>query len=77
MYRVRRIYHQDGTGWTFRPDSVIPLTAVTCAIEFIPVFSSKLDRTTTTANSMEVCDEYYLNMFSDNKVFHTMHTDLM
>jgi hypothetical protein len=77
MYRVRRIYHQDGTGRIFRPGSVIPLTAVTCAIELIPVFGSKLDRTITAANSMEVCDEYYLNMFSDKEVFHTMHTDLM
>jgi hypothetical protein len=77
MYRVKRICHQDGTGRIFRPGSVIPLTAVTCAIELIPVFGSKLDRTITAANAMEVCDEYYLNTFSDKEVFHTMHVDLM
>jgi hypothetical protein len=64
-------------GQPFRPGAIIPLTDVTCAIELIPVFGSKLDRTITAANSMEICNEYFLNTFSDKEVFHTMHTDIM
>ncbi|KAG1804964.1 uncharacterized protein HD556DRAFT_1283310 [Suillus plorans] len=77
MYRVKRIFHQDETGRIFRPGSIIPLTAVTCAVELVPVYGSKMNRTITAANSLEVCDDYYLNKFSDKEVFHTMHTDLM
>ncbi|KAG2363876.1 hypothetical protein BDR07DRAFT_1450527 [Suillus spraguei] len=60
MYHMKHIYHQDGT-------------AVTCAVELIPVYGSKMDRTITAANSMEICDEFYLNTFSDKEVFNTMH----
>ncbi|KAG2044659.1 hypothetical protein BDR03DRAFT_929799 [Suillus americanus] len=77
MYRVRQIIHQDGMGQLFRPGAIIALTDVTCAIELIPVFGLKLDRTMTATNSMEVCNEYFLNIFSDKEVFHMMHTDIM
>ncbi|KAG2113016.1 uncharacterized protein F5147DRAFT_744309 [Suillus discolor] len=77
MYRVKRIYHQDGTGRIFRPGSIIPLTAVTCAVELIPMYGSKMDRMINATNAMEICDEYYLNTFSDKEVFNTMHSGLM
>ncbi|KAG2124381.1 hypothetical protein DEU56DRAFT_873315 [Suillus clintonianus] len=77
MYRVKRIYHWDGTGRVFRPGSIIPLIVVTCAIELISVYGSKMDRTISAANAMEICDEYYLNTFSDKEVFNTMHSGLM
>ncbi|KAG1837488.1 hypothetical protein F4604DRAFT_1885724 [Suillus subluteus] len=54
MYKVKRIIHQDGTGRIFRPGSVIPLTAVTCAVELIPMYGLKMNRTITAANSLEV-----------------------
>ncbi|KAG2076452.1 hypothetical protein BDR04DRAFT_1002735, partial [Suillus decipiens] len=57
--------------------SIIPLTAVTCTVELIPVFGSKMDRTITATNAMEICDEYYLNTFLDKEVFNTMHFGLM
>ncbi|KAG2127113.1 hypothetical protein DEU56DRAFT_915826 [Suillus clintonianus] len=56
---------------------IIPLTVVTCAIKLIPVYGSKMDRTISAANAMEICDEYYLNTFSDKEVFNTMHSGLM
>ncbi|KAG2146426.1 uncharacterized protein EDB93DRAFT_1240884 [Suillus bovinus] len=77
MYRVKRIYHQDRTGRIFRPGGIIPLTAVTCAVELIPMYGSKMDRTINATNAMEICDEYYLNTFSDKEVFNTMHSGLM
>ncbi|KAG1723221.1 hypothetical protein EDB19DRAFT_1916218 [Suillus lakei] len=77
MYCMKRIYHRDGTGRVFRPGSIIPLTVVTCAIELIPVYGLKMDRTISAANMMEICDEYYLNTFSDKEVFNTMHSGLM
>jgi hypothetical protein len=77
MYRVKRIYHQDGTGRIFRPGGIIPLTVVTCAVELIPMYGSKMDRTINATNAMEICDEYYLNTFSDKEVFNTMHSGLM
>ncbi|KAG1859515.1 hypothetical protein DFJ58DRAFT_780041 [Suillus subalutaceus] len=63
MYCVKCIYHQDETGRIFQPGTIILLTVVTvtCAIEFIPVYGSKMDRTITAMNSMEICDEYYQN----------------
>ncbi|KAG1853181.1 hypothetical protein DFJ58DRAFT_716523 [Suillus subalutaceus] len=61
----------------FQPGSIIPLTAVTCAVELIPMYGSKMDRTINAANAMEICDEYYLNTFSDKEVFNTMHSGLM
>ncbi|KAG1857135.1 hypothetical protein F4604DRAFT_1883077 [Suillus subluteus] len=53
MYRVKQIIHQDGTGCIFQPGSVIPLTAVTCTVELIPVYGSKMNHTLTAANSLE------------------------
>ncbi|KAG2068613.1 hypothetical protein BDR04DRAFT_1206935 [Suillus decipiens] len=77
MYHVKCIYHEDRLGQNFHPGSIIPLTAVTCAIELIPVYGSKMNHMITAANVMEICDEYYLNAFSDKEVFHTMHFGLM
>jgi hypothetical protein len=53
------------------------VTAVTCAVELIPMHGSKMDHTINATNAMEICDEYYLNTFSDKEVFNTMHSGLM
>ncbi|KAG1801245.1 uncharacterized protein BJ212DRAFT_1286641, partial [Suillus subaureus] len=57
--------------------SIIPLTAVTCAIELIPMYGLKMDHMITATNAMEICDKYYLNMFLDKEVFNMMHSGLM
>ncbi|KAJ8579658.1 hypothetical protein M405DRAFT_870081 [Rhizopogon salebrosus TDB-379] len=43
--------------------------------ELIPVYGTRLDRTITSAISLERYNDFYLNAFSDKEWYHTLHAD--
>ncbi|KAG1726930.1 hypothetical protein EDB19DRAFT_1897601 [Suillus lakei] len=76
MYCVKRIYHRDGTGRVFRPGSIIPLTVVTCAIELIPVYGLKMDRTISAANIIRTSGMRYIPAALDARDPAMKHFDI-
>ncbi|KAG1824679.1 uncharacterized protein BJ212DRAFT_1566371 [Suillus subaureus] len=75
MYRVRCSFHTAPDGSRTRVGKIVHLIDVTHAVELIPVYRVTLDRTVTSATSLEHYNDFYLNAFSDKEWYHTLHAD--
>ncbi|KAF8126369.1 hypothetical protein EV363DRAFT_1453089 [Boletus edulis] len=77
MYRLRRkVVHGPG-GHPQRAAAIIPITAVTHAVELIPIYGARHNRQATTNVSLEMYDEFYLNNYSDKEWYHTMSQEYL
>ncbi|EGN94685.1 hypothetical protein SERLA73DRAFT_96032 [Serpula lacrymans var. lacrymans S7.3] len=74
MFVVKRAFHSEPSpnGGTQRLGGFIPLTLITQAIELIPVYGERMDRTINAMNSLEVPLYFYVNNFSDKEVYRSM-----
>ena len=52
-----------------RVGAVVPLVDIMHAVELIPVYSEKVDRTVTYKTSQEIYSWFYLNTFADKEVY--------
>jgi len=77
MYHVRRRFEASPDGNQVRVGMVVSLLDVTHAIELIPVYGERANRAVTSATSLELYDDFYLNNFSDKEWYHTLHADFM
>ncbi|KAG0701707.1 hypothetical protein DFH29DRAFT_982633 [Suillus ampliporus] len=75
MYRVCRLFHTAPDGSRTQVRRIVCLIDVTHAVELIPVYGVTLDRTVTSATSLEHYDDFYLNAFSDKEWYHILHAD--
>ena len=75
MYRVQRSFYTAPDGSRTRVRRIVRLVDVTHAVELIPVYGVRLDRTVTSTTSLERYDDFYLNAFSDKEWYHTLHAD--
>ncbi|KAI6009745.1 hypothetical protein PISMIDRAFT_117447 [Pisolithus microcarpus 441] len=53
---------------------ILPLTEVTHAVDLVPVFGEKVDRTLTMVSSQERYDRFYLNSYVTKEDFDTLYT---
>jgi hypothetical protein len=67
MYRIKRL-KVDGE----RVASVIPVEEIRRSVHLIPRFGKNLNPSWTSANVLEVCEEFYVNGFSDRHAYITM-----
>ncbi|EGO27165.1 hypothetical protein SERLADRAFT_406355 [Serpula lacrymans var. lacrymans S7.9] len=74
MFVVKRAFHSEPSlnGDTQRLGGFIPLTLITQAIELIPVYGERMDRTINAMNSLEVPLYFYVNNSSDKEVYRSM-----
>lgn len=77
MYRVRRSFYTMPDGSLARVGRIVRLVDVTHAVELIPVYRTTLDRTVTSATSLERYNDFYLNAFTDKEWYHTLHADYL
>lgn len=68
MYQVGRALKDDGT----REASVVPLDRVWRSIHLYPRFGSTVPREWTSTNVLELCQDYYVNPFTDRHVYGTV-----
>ena len=68
MFRVRR--HLKGGR---RVGVVTPLTSIWRAVELIPVFGKECDKTWTSSSAVELCQEFYVNSFSEKEVYQSVY----
>ncbi|KAH7913503.1 hypothetical protein BJ138DRAFT_1220593 [Hygrophoropsis aurantiaca] len=72
MYKVKRKYYPTALdARRERVAAVVSITDVTHAVELIPVYGRRMDRSVTAATSLHVYDEFYLNNYSDKEWYHT------
>ena len=58
-------------------DSIIPLTAVVRALDFMPVFNTAFsDVAPSRQTCMEGYARYYVNTFVDKETFHVLHSSV-
>lgn len=77
MYKLRRQHFRGSDGQFHRTAGVIPITAVTHAVELIPVYGHRHNREATADVSLEVYNEFYLNNYSDKEWYHTISEDYL
>ncbi|KAI6115800.1 hypothetical protein EDD17DRAFT_1470754 [Pisolithus thermaeus] len=53
---------------------ILPLTEVTHAVDLVPVFGEKVDRTLTMVSSQERYDRFYLNSYASKEDFDMLYT---
>ncbi|KAG1804402.1 uncharacterized protein BJ212DRAFT_1449761 [Suillus subaureus] len=75
MYQVHCSFHTVPDGSRTQVGKIVCLINVTHAVELIPVYGVTLDRTVTSATSLECYNDFYLNAFSNKEWYHTLHTD--
>jgi hypothetical protein len=77
MFRVKRQFATGPDGGRVRVGTIVPMVDVTHAIELIPVYGERADRSVTSSTSLEHYDTFYLNSFSDKEWYHTLHENFM
>lgn len=68
MFHVRRRRRSDGKAL----GDIVPLDDVDQVIQLIPKFDSRVPRDMTCNNSLEICEEFYVNSFADKETFHAI-----
>ena len=58
------------TGSKDRLSSIIPISSIKCSIHLFPKFGLKVPEDWTSLNVLEKCTTFYLNQFSDRKMYH-------
>ena len=59
-----------------RVGAVVPLVDIMHAVELIPVYGEKVDRTVTYKTSQEIYSRFYLNAFADKEVYQSLRSEL-
>ena len=68
MFRVVRDKERNGTKrW-----KVVDLKEIWRPIELIPKFPKKCPSSWTSENSVEICDEFYVNCFADKETYQSV-----
>lgn len=75
MNRVKRQLVTGPDGTQVRASMILPLVDVTHAIELIPAYGERANRSITSAMCLELYETFYLNNFSDKEWYHMSHTD--
>ncbi|KAG9316261.1 hypothetical protein JVU11DRAFT_2289 [Chiua virens] len=77
MYKLRRRQRLGSDGQSHRVGGVIPITAVTHAVELIPIYGRRHNHEATANISLEVYNEFYLNNYSDKEWYHTVSEEYL
>ena len=77
MYKVQHKVFHGPDGRLHREAAVIPITAVTHAVELIPIYGLRHNRQATVNVSLEMYNEFYLNNYSDKEWYHTISQEYL
>lgn len=77
MYKLRRKQYLGSDGQSHRAGGVIPITAVTHAVELIPIYGHRHNREAAANVSLEMYSEFYLNNYSDKEWYHTISQEYL
>lgn len=67
LYKIKRSLRQDE-----RMVSILPIDRIKRSVSLFPVFGPALNPSWTKDNVLEVCEEFYMNPFSDRHAYITM-----
>ncbi|KAM5545161.1 hypothetical protein V8D89_001272 [Ganoderma adspersum] len=68
LYRTSRSFVQQQTH-----ASIIPVTSILCSCHLIPVWGEHVDYHWTSSTVLDVCDDFFLNTFSDHNMYSFIH----
>ncbi|KAG1724676.1 hypothetical protein EDB19DRAFT_1897871 [Suillus lakei] len=77
MFCVKRQCVTGPNGVQVRVGKIVPLVDVTHAVELVPVYRERANRSISSSMSLECYDTFFLNNFSNKEWYHTLHTNFM